>query len=295
MTIYIDIVLIENLIMNYIILLSVAVVLKTKINYVRIFISSLIGAVYAIFAYVSSLEIYSTIFIKILLSIIMIYIAFNPQNIKKMCKLILIFYLTSFVFGGAAFSLLYFIRPQDILMKNGVLLGTYPLKTVMLSAIVGFIIIVIAFKMVKSKISKKDMYCDIHISLNNKKIETKAMIDTGNLLKEPITNTPVIVVEHTLLYDVIPKEILNNLNEILGGDFSKVSEKIKNEYMLKLKVIPFASLGKQNGMLLGIKADNVKVVKEDETHIVDKAIVGIYNKSLTKRGEYRALIGLEMI
>lgn len=295
MTIYIDIVLIENLIMNYIILLSVAVVLKTKINYVRIFISSLIGAAYAIFAYVSSLEIYSTIFIKILLSIIMIYIAFNPQNIKKMCKLVLIFYLTSFVFGGAAFSLLYFIRPQDILMKNGVLLGTYPLKTVMLSAIVGFIIIVIAFKMVKSKISKKDMYCDIHISLNNKKIETKAMIDTGNLLKEPITNTPVIVVEHTLLYDVIPKEILNNLNEILGGDFSKVSEKIKNEYMLKLKVIPFASLGKQNGMLLGIKADNVKVVKEDETHIVDKAIVGIYNKSLTKRGEYRALIGLEMI
>ena len=289
MTIYIDIVLIENLIMNYIILLTVAIVLKIHRNNVRILGSSLIGALYAIFAYTSTLEIYSTIFVKILLSIIMIYIGFKPQNIKILCKQILLFYLTSFVFGGAAFSLLYFIKPQDVL------LGTYPLKTVMLSAIVGFIVVVITFKIVKNRISKKDMYCKIDISLNNKNIETIAMIDTGNLLKEPITNTPVIVVEHTLLYDVIPKEILNNLNEILGGDFSKVPEKIKNEYMLKLKVIPFTSLGRQNGMLLGIKADNVKVVKEEEIHIVNKTIVGIYNKSLTKKGEYRALVGLEVI
>ncbi len=295
MTIYIDIVLIENLIMNYIILLTVAIVLKIHRNNVRILGSSLIGALYAIFAYTSTLEIYSTIFVKILLSIIMIYIGFKPQNIKILCKQILLFYLTSFVFGGAAFSLLYFIKPQDILMKNGVLLGTYPLKTVMLSAIVGFIVVVITFKIVKNRISKKDMYCKIDISLNNKNIETIAMIDTGNLLKEPITNTPVIVVEHTLLYDVIPKEILNNLNEILGGDFSNVPEKIKNEYMLKLKVIPFTSLGRQNGMLLGIKADNVKVVKEEEIYIVNKTIVGIYNKSLTKKGEYRALVGLEVI
>lgn len=295
MTIYIDIVLIENLIMNYIILLTVAIVLKIHRNNVRILGSSLIGALYAIFAYTSTLEIYSTIFVKILLSIIMIYIGFKPQNIKILCKQILLFYLTSFVFGGAAFSLLYFIKPQDILMKNGVLLGTYPLKTVMLSAIVGFIVVIITFKIVKNRISKKDMYCKIDISLNNKNIETIAMIDTGNLLKEPITNTPVIVVEHTLLYDVIPKEILNNLNEILGGDFSNVPEKIKNEYMLKLKVIPFTSLGRQNGMLLGIKADNVKVVKEEEIYIVNKTIVGIYNKSLTKKGEYRALVGLEVI
>lgn len=295
MTIYIDIVLIENLIMNYIILLTVAIVLKIHRNNVRILGSSLIGALYAIFAYTSTLEIYSTIFVKILLSIIMIYIGFKPQNIKILCKQILLFYLTSFVFGGAAFSLLYFIKPQDVLIKNGVLLGTYPLKTVMLSAIVGFIVVVITFKIVKNRISKKDMYCKIDISLNNKNIETIAMIDTGNLLKEPITNTPVIVVEHTLLYNVIPKEILNNLNEILGGDFSKVPEKIKNEYMLKLKVIPFTSLGRQNGMLLGIKADNVKVVKEEEIHIVNKTIVGIYNKSLTKKGEYRALVGLEVI
>ena len=139
------------------------------------------------------------------------------------------------------------------------------------------------------------MFCNIKIKLNNKEIEAKAMLDTGNLLKEPITNIPVIVVEHTLLYECIPKQILNNIDDILGGDFSKIPDEIKQKYMTKLKFIPFSSLGKQNGMLLGIKADYVIIKNEnDEEKKVNEIIIGIYNKSLTKRGEYRALMGLEL-
>lgn len=295
MTIYIDVVLIENLIMNYIILFSTALILKTKIKHIRLISGSILGAIYSVVAYMSILEIYSSMILKIILSIIIVYIAFNPQNAKQMCKYILIFYLTSFVFGGAAFALIYIIKPQDILMKNGLFLGTYPLKTVMLGAIIAFIVITTAFTIVKSKISKKDMYCDIEIKLDNKEIKTKAMIDTGNMLKEPITNTPVVVVEHTLLYDCIPKEILNNLENILGGDFEKIPEDIRIKYISRLKLIPFSSLGKQNGMLLGIKPEYIKIIEEEKQEKKDNVIIGIYNKSLTKRGEYRALIGIELI
>lgn len=297
MTIYIDIVLIENLIMNYIILFATGIILKEKIKTLRLFLASLLGAIYSVVAYMSILEIYSSMILKIILSILIVYIAFNPQTIKKMWKDILIFYLTSFVFGGAAFALIYIVKPQDILMKNGLFLGTYPLKTIILGAIVAFIIIISAFSVVKSKITKKDMFSKIEIQLNEKKIETTAMIDTGNLLKEPITNTPVIVVEHTLLYECIPKEILNNLEELLGGDFKNIPESIKDEYISKLKLIPFSSLGKQNGMLIGIKADYIKIKDNEENKEEKKEniIVGIYNKSLTKRGEYRALIGIELL
>lgn len=295
MTIYIDVVLIENLMMNFIILLATGLILKEKIRIVRLLLSGLLGAIYSLLSYMSILEIYSSMILKIILSIVMIYIAFNPQTMKKMWKDILLFYLTSFVFGGAAFAFIYIVKPQDILMKNGLFLGTYPLKTIMLGAIIAFIIMITAFTVVKTKITKKDMFCKIEISLNHKKVETIAMIDTGNMLKEPITNTPVIVVEHTLLYDCIPKEILNHLEELLGGDFNNIPEEIKKEYITKLKFIPFSSLGKQNGMLLGIKADFVKI-KTDENETEEKKeniIVGMYNKSLTKRGEYRALMGIE--
>ena len=294
MTIYIDIVFFENLIMNSIILIATGIILKQKLSWIRILLASSLGAIYSILSYISELKIYSNFILKIILSILIIYIAYNPQTIKKLRKSILIFYLTSFVFGGAAFALIYIVKPQEILMKNGLFLGTYPLKTVILAAVVAFIVLVAAFTIVKSKISKKDMFCDIEIELNSKKIETRAMIDTGNLLKEPITNTPVIVMEHTLLYECIPKEILDNLENILGGDFEKIPEEIKKEYISRLKLIPFSSLGKQNGMLVGIKADNVKIIEEQE-YEKKNVIIGIYNKSFTKRGEYRAIIGLELL
>ena len=295
MTIYIDVVLIENLLMNYIILFATGTVLKIKIKYIRILLASLVGAIYTIIAYILALKIYSNIFLKFVLSLIIIYIAFNPKSVKKLFKFTLIFYLTSFVFGGAAFALIYIVRPQEILRNNGLVLNSNSIKLIFISAIVAFIIITIGFKVVKSKISARDMYCYIKIKLNDKEIEAKAMIDTGNFLKEPITNTPVVVVEHTLLYDCIPKEILNNLENILGGDFSGISEKIREEYISRLKVIAFSSLGKQNGMLIGIKAEEFIIKSDDESKRKENIIIGIYNKSLTKRGEYRALVGIELV
>ena len=215
MTIYIDVILIENLIMNFIILYTTGLVLKRKIKKVRLILASLLGAIYSLLTYISSFEIYTNIILKLILSILMVYIAFNAPNVKQIGKDLLLFYLVSFVFGGAAFAFIYIIKPQDILMKNGLFLGTYPLKTVVLGAIIAFIIVIAAFKIVKSRFSTKDMYCKIKIRLNEKEIETNAMIDSGNLLKEPISNTPVIIVEHTLLYDCMPKEILNNLENMI--------------------------------------------------------------------------------
>lgn len=295
MTIYIDVVFLENLVMNSIILIASGIILKKKLKWIRILLASSLGAVYTIIGYISVLEIYSNLVLKVILSILIIYIAFNPQTVKQLWKDVLIFYLTSFVFGGVAFALIYVVKPQDILMKNGLFLGTYPLKTVLLAAIVAFIILIAAFAIVKTKFSKKDMFCEVEVELNNKKIKTRAMIDTGNLLKEPITNTPVIVLEHTLLYECVPKEILDNLESILGGELVKIPEEIRNEYISRLKLIPFASLGKQNGMLVGIKADSLKIIQDDQEKENKNVIIGIYNKSLTKRGEYRALIGIDLV
>ena len=111
MTIYIDIVLVENIIMNYIILFATATILKIRIKHIRIFIASLLGAIYSVIAYMGILKLYSSIVMKILLSILIVYIAFNPQSLKKMWKNLVIFYLTSFVFGGVAFALIYVVRP----------------------------------------------------------------------------------------------------------------------------------------------------------------------------------------
>ena len=108
-TIYIDIVFLENLIMNSIIIYATSIILKFKPKMIRVVISSAIGSIYAIITYVTELSIYTSIISKGILAIVMVYIAFNPQNMKNMWKQLVIFYLTSFVFGGVALYLIYFI------------------------------------------------------------------------------------------------------------------------------------------------------------------------------------------
>lgn len=294
MTIYVDIIIIENLIMNFIILYATGLILKNKISFWKLLLASLIGAIYSALQYMYNTKILSNIIIKIILSIVIIIIAFHPQNIKKMFKQLTLFYLTTFTFGGVATYLIYVLKPQNIIIKNGMYVGTYVLKVIFIGAILGTIILIVSFKMSKNKITKKDMICKVSIKLNGKEVILDTMVDTGNMLKEPITGNPVVVVEKNSLYDVIPKEILNNTDSILGGDFEKIPDDIKQEYIPKLKFIPFSSLGKQNGMLIGIKPEKLKVINEELENEKINAIIGIYNKSLTKKGEYNALIGIEL-
>ena len=295
MTIYIDIIFIENIIMNAIILYATSIILKQKVKIIRLIISSTIGSIYSILMYITKLTIYSSIISKFILSVVMIYVAFIPNDLKKMFKQIIIFYLTSFVFGGVALNLIYFLRPENVSIKNGLFTGEYALKVIMLGAIMAFIIIKISIKIIKTKFNAKDMYCYIKLKINEKQIETKAMIDTGNLVKEPITNTPVVIVEESLLEGIIPKEILKNLENILRGNLENLPQDIQDEYLPKLRCIPFSSLGKENGMLVGIKISEIVVKSEDDEKKTSNIIIGIYERSLTKKGEYRALVGVDLL
>ena len=63
MTIYVDVVLFENLIMNYIILFTTSQILKIEQKHIRIILASLLGAIYSIIAYMNILDIYSKMII----------------------------------------------------------------------------------------------------------------------------------------------------------------------------------------------------------------------------------------
>lgn len=296
MTIYLDVVLLENLCMNYIILFATGYILKLKMKQWRLIFSSILGGIYAVVSYLEILPIYSSFVMKALLSVGMVHLAFNGKSVKQLVKQLVLFYLTSFVFGGCAFALLYFVRPQDILMKNGVYIGTYPLKIAILGGLVGFIITYIAFQIVKTKLKKKDMIYEITIKIGEKKLTLKAMLDTGNLLKEPITGLPVIVVEKRELYSIIPTNLLDHIEELIGGEADEIVNQIEEkEYLTKFRVIPYSSIGKQNGLMLGLKAEEVAIEKEGEKEIQNDVIIGIFEQSLSKNNTYTALIGLDLL
>ena len=164
MTIYLDIIFLENLLMNYIILFGTGAVQKEQMKNYKLIISSIIGALYAIITYLEIIPAYSSIAMKILLSIIMIYIAFDIHNVKKMCKTLLLFYLVSFATGGIALALLYLIAPENISFNNGVLVGIYPMQMTIVAGFLGFCIIQYVFKVNKKKLMYVERQCMLKLS-----------------------------------------------------------------------------------------------------------------------------------
>lgn len=295
MTIYLDIILCENLLMNYIILFATYVIIKPKTKHpqIRIILSSLLGSIYAIIVYLNILSIYTNLLAKITLSVVMVYIAFAPPNVKQLLKQILIFYLVSFIFGGCTFALIYFLKPENVEMKNGVFVGMYPIRVGLIAGVIAFIITQIAFKINKSKLNNKNTFIEIELYNKNKMTKARALLDSGNMLKEPISQKPVIVVEKTTLSKIIPEEVLNYIEKIVGGDDQKKNE--MQEYLSKIRMVPFMSLGKENGMLIGIRLDKIKINTEDIRLEKENIIAGIYEKKLTKDNKYNALIGLNLL
>ena len=178
MTIYIDVLFLENLILNSIILYATAIISKIKIKHWKIIISSIMGSVYVVIYYIFRIDLYINIISKVFISILMNYIAFSPKSFKLLLKDVLLFYLVSFVFGGAALGMIYIVNSNNINIKDGVILENYTLKTIFIGVVLAFLISILSFKMVKHKIGKKDMFCSIIIKLNKKKVKIRAMIDT---------------------------------------------------------------------------------------------------------------------
>ena len=60
-------------------------------------------------------------------------------------------------------------------------------------------------------------------------------------------------------------------------------------------MVPFMSIGKENGMLTGIRIDKIKIITEDDEIEKRNVIVCIYNKKLTNDNKYNALVGLNLL
>ena len=281
MIIYIDIFLLENFFMYYIVLIGTSLVSKNKLKQMKLLISAFIGGMFSVFKLMVIIPIVLRVLIKIIISILMVEIAFYPHNVKKMLKLLVVFYLITFTTGGCAFGIVFLINPNNISEYDGTIIVNHPYKISILAGIIGFIIIQYSFYNNKRKIQTKDYICNIKIRICGELVKTKAFIDSGNNLKDPITKEPVIIIEKNVLTKVFNIDNLETFNSN-GGD-----------YKLKIRWIPYKSIGKNKGALIGVKAEKVEIEFNEEYRVIENVTVGIYNKKINNK--YSALVGIDFI
>ncbi len=301
MKIYLDIVILENIVINYLILLVTSRFSKNKASSLRLFLGSLLGTVYLVLMILlPDMKVYTTVLSKVLLSIIMVAITFNFNRITVFLKTLALFYASTFLFAGAGFALMFFKRDWGI-MRNGVVMTPMTLLdttwTELLLAIgVTLIILRIVWDAIQSRAIKEKPLVQVSITFDERAIEVSALVDTGNSLHDPLSNMPVVVVEYTAIKALLPEEIRSIFEHETENDLNTVTATIScSNWFSRFRLIPFTSLGKENGMLIGFRPDFIEIGENDGRKSVHDVIVGIYNKGLSRNQQYRALMNPELM
>lgn len=287
--IYAELLLVENLVINYLILVVTSKICDRDVSKKRLLFGALIGAFYAFVFFIPSIHfLYSTI-MKILFSCLIVSISFSPKRIKYLLKLIICFYGVSFAFGGLILAGIYFTDMSGLIKNNIFYIQELSYAKVIMFAVIGYFLLINFSKILKRKILKNELLTQIHIEIDGETTFVKGIMDTANFLVDPISKIPVIVVEFSALEDFLPgvfKDILN--------DEMMALEKIpQNIYEIgwgkRLRFIPYTSLGAQNGMLIGVKPDAICIKKDNKRYNIKNIIIGIYNGSIGNE-DYSALL-----
>jgi stage II sporulation protein GA (sporulation sigma-E factor processing peptidase) len=294
--IYADVIFLENLIMNYLILWSTARLTRYSYSKVKLVIASVLGAVYAVLSYFPEYSYMFSFFMKVLFSILIVIVAYTPAYFHLLIKLTGIFYIVSFVFGGAAFGLFYFINGLS-LTSNGIsFIKDFPIKILAAAIIIAYITIKYSWDYIQHRIKRERLIVRVEMNFDKKQLGLDALIDTGNSLRDPITNVPVMITEYSMIRELLPEDIQKIFEQSGENDLNAIAEIMSiSKWATRFRIIPFKSLGRDNGMLVGFKPDVITIFDSDRRIKLSNIIIAIYRKNLSRDGEYSALIHPEML
>lgn len=297
MDIYLDVIFMENLIMNFIILKLTSKFARTAASNIRLLLGAFVGALYvAAMILFPDIRFYYTIIAKVLLSLLIVALTFEFKQLGLFFKTLAIFYLCTFIFAGASFAFLY-LNNTGGFIRNGIVYVLWQSKwtTLLLAVITAGLIIRVVWDAVRIKLAREKLMRDITISFGKKQIDLTALIDTGNSLHDPISNMPVVVVEYLAIKEILPEEIQKIFGERGNDDLAKLSSLLSgSSWYSRFRLIPFTSLGKENGMLIGFKPDYLEIADSEDKKGFKDVIVGIYNRTLSRNESYRALLSPEL-
>ena len=187
MTVYIDGLLFLNFYLDFLLLLTVVVILKRNVKLFRIILGAFLGSltILVLFFKIGSLELF---FIKIYLSFIMCIVCFGYHNLKSFLINVGCFYMVSILLGG----FLYFLNITFSYKNNGLVFFNNGISVNALFLIlVSPIILYFYIKQMKMFKSKVVCFFKTNIYVGKKILNLNGYLDTGNTLS--YKNRPVIL------------------------------------------------------------------------------------------------------
>lgn len=270
---YIDRFFLENLILDYLVLLLEEWLLFGKRHLPRCFLGALAGSLGVTLMAVWHFPFGgpAALVLSALLGAAMVAVAFCPRGLYAFLKSLI------WLFAGSAFL----AGPVDwIIRQTG-----FPAAAAGMAAYTA-----VRFLLNRQRSRELSFRTQeqAEITLAENRISVNALVDTGNQLTEPLTGRPVSIIDRReaklLLNGVWPREALEGL-EAEEPELDKFTGEIKG-----LHIIPYHSIGKQAGCLIAFTADGMRIKDKQKEHAVTKPVLAISAGPVSIQGGYQLIL-----
>jgi len=286
---YWDLLLLINLLINYFILLVTARIFRKQPGIPRLIIGAAAGALTILLL---NLPVYPalTIAVTVVTPVIMVILVFWPLRRLEIFILWCSVFMVSFMTGGAVFALSREINTGNVInpSRGAVLL--------ILVCLLIYAALSLLLPYLEERKWQKLWQLNLLVTWQGKEKEVCAYLDTGNRLREPFSQRPVIVIHFRSLEGLLPAEVYRFLADPETEPWAALPHLAGKTEVRSFTLIPFSGLGSRGGMLLGFKPDAVTVYKGEQRWRVESgAVLGLARRSFGPVAEYEALLPPELL
>lgn len=273
--VYLDVFFMINFIMDYMIILITSRIAKVKKKRIRQLAGAGCGALYSVIV-IKPLtnHLFKITLVNILIAAVMVLISFGFTSASVYIKNVFLLFVVSFTMSGII-NYLYYSTVIGKYVRN-VLSGNsnkvVNARKFILVSVLAYILLSAIVRIIFSVRKDMELYYDVKITFRGKSVVVRGLHDTGNGLTEPVSGKMVHIAEYKIL------------KPLLEGD-----EKAKEN----IYVIPFHSIGEEDGIMYGIRMDEMVVLVDDEPKFLYNPIIGIYTGNVSKRGNYSVILNRE--
>lgn len=292
--VYVDLLFLINLLIDGALLLVTAWTLKSVYRLWRLAAAAALGALYVVLVFFPDVSFLYSFAVKALVSLLMIWIAFGYGGLGRYLSHLGAFYLVNFAVAGGVFALSYVMLSSDDLM-NGILfsrLGGLPFSSGLLGVLLCFFLWLFYRLFRASRIRQQvgSHLAEVQVELGEHRYRCQGLVDTGNQLYDPLTRTPVMIIEAAEWKDVIPEAWLKQIRSSEADRIISAIGEGDFPWQDRLRLVPYRGVNRGTQFLLALKPDRVTVHYQDKDWETARVLVGLDGGRLSADGSYRAII-----
>lgn len=279
MTVYVDAVFGLNGLLNYLMLLSSARLAGAPFRHRRLWLAAALGGLYAAAACWPPCLFLRSGWMKAVMLAVMALTAFGAA--RRTVRLALLFAAVSAALAGAATVLVQLLHLGALILPGGVF---YPVSARALLGLAAGCCLLCHLVFNCALRHTGGQIVPLTVSLGTRSVTLPALVDTGNTLRDPMTNEPVLVTSWQTAARLLPEAGLRQ------AEFQNPAQSLPGLAQrfpaLRFRLLHYRAIGTECGLLLAFRC---RVT--DEAGRGGPRLVAFSPASVSPDGQFEALTG----